>query len=878
MLDGNRVWLVSGEMHYFRVPAALWEDRLLKAKRAGLNCVSTYVAWNFHEPAEGKWNLSGDADVVEFVRLAAQVGLYVILRPGPYVCAEWDFGGLPAWLTTKPGISYRTNSAAFTHYMDKYFRQVLPRLADQQVTRNGKIVLIQNENEYYMTTMPDRLSYLEFINQLFRRSGFDIPIVNCNWMTDPPVPDSVECFNGWGNEVQQLKRLRLRQPKAPLLVTEFWSGWFDCWGREHQTKDAREVARRALEILGCGAQVSYYMFHGGTNFGFWGSRLAGSDASYQTTSYDYDAPLAEGGGLTRKYRLTRLVNTLASTMGRFFASCTMDGVGVTGHDLGGVSNISGPLGRWAVVTNGGRNDISSARVSLPDGRELTVSLAALGATAVPVGLKLSENCTLDYSNLMPLGLFGEKVLVLHGPPGWDGRVSVNGKELQVRVPDGDCTRLLQEPGLFLLVVNTDLAMRTWHVDESLLLGPSFVGRTAEDVVIPPKTTQYAVLDAEPKLTLKKVRPAPKAKPVAPRLSRWKRLAVCAEPSATGLQWQPIDRPRDVDHLGVHYGYVWYRLELNEPRAVRRHLFLPDCEDRASVFLNGQLAGVWGRGEGATRAPIPANLRRGPNVLVFLLDNLGRFNFGPRLGDMKGLYGSVYDARPLPTKGFKLKPAEDFPRRIVPRQHSHLLGELGGTPVWSADLTIPLTKVTPIHVSFRDVPHHVAVFCNGRTTAFIPKVDRNFADVTLAAELKKGKNCLQLFLWGNVQPNVLDGARFHVLGEQVGQDGKWSFRAWSPQPAPHSRVHGKRLPAWFAAKFPRPVGEEPLFVRIGGARKGQLFLNGHNVGRFWGVGPQTWYYLPSCWLVEKNELLLFEEHGAAPGKSALEFRPGGPFSE
>ncbi len=249
------------------------------------------MAWNYHELAEGKWDFTGDRNVAAFITLAGEMGLYVILRPGPYICSEWDFGGLPAYLTTKSGIAYRTSNATFTHYFDKYFRQLLPRLADLQITRNGKIILIQNENEYSYTTMPDRLAYLEFISQLIRRAGFDIPIIHCNWGSEPALGDSIEALNGWGSEIAQDQGIRQRQPNAPVLWTEFWPGWFDAWGTPHPTKSPRETTRRAMEILGGGGQVNYYMFHGGTNFGFWGSRLmSNGDGAYQTTSYDSDAP------------------------------------------------------------------------------------------------------------------------------------------------------------------------------------------------------------------------------------------------------------------------------------------------------------------------------------------------------------------------------------------------------------------------------------------------------------------------------------------------------------------------------------------------------------------------------------------------------------
>ncbi|KKL84597.1 hypothetical protein LCGC14_1963150, partial [marine sediment metagenome] len=174
IVDETRIWLSSGSIHYFRVPRELWRDRLLKAKRAGLNCVQTYVAWNVHEVAPGEWDFSGERDLREFILQAGELGLYVILRPGPYICAEWDFGGFPPHLTCKSGIAYRTANAAYMHYFDRYLGQLLPRLVDLQVTRGGNIILIQNENEYLHTTSPDRVNYCQFINQLFRRAGFDI--------------------------------------------------------------------------------------------------------------------------------------------------------------------------------------------------------------------------------------------------------------------------------------------------------------------------------------------------------------------------------------------------------------------------------------------------------------------------------------------------------------------------------------------------------------------------------------------------------------------------------------------------------------------------------------------------------------------------------
>ena len=877
LIDGQRIWLVSGSLHYFRVPSALWRDRLLKAKRGGLNCISTCVAWNFHQPVEGRWETSDDKDVVAFARMAQDMGLYMILRPGPYIGAGWDFGGLPPWLTTKTGMVCRAASAAYMHYFDKYFLQMLPRLAELQVTRGGNIILIQNENDYRITTMPDRLNYLEFISQLFRRSGFDIPIVACNDFTDPPLADSIECVAGGRDVVQRLKRLDLRQPAMPKMVIEYRNGSADVWGGERHAVGARETARRAMEILGCGSQINYSMYHGGTNFAFWAGQRGDAIAAYQTTSYDCDAPLAEGGGLTDKYYLTRVVNLFANHMGPFLAACKAPPPTATVLDSTSAMALTGPAGSWAFVTNNGRDDIETATIGLPEGRELTVPLEPIGAAAVPFDLELRGGTTLDYANLTPLGFFADKILLFHGPAGWEASICINGEELRAKVPAGDEPRVVEAEGLQVVLVNTDLASRTWLVEDTLVFGPSFVGETLEEVTSAAGAKQFALLPLEGELSHRKSSGAKSRPGAAPRLKPWKRVSVCTEPVASDLPWRSMDRPCDVDKLGIHHGYVWYRLAWSEPRPRKRMLFLPDCEDRATMYLNGGYIGTWGRGDGAARKCVPASVQRGENVLTLLVDNLGRAHCGWRLGAAKGLFGPVYDAKPLHIRKPKLKRLEKFARRILPRGLSHMVAALEALPVWALEVDLNLTRVAPVHLSFTDVGFHIAALCNDRMVGFFPCDGRNFGDLTLTTALRKGRNALRLLMWGDVDAKVTEKLLFHDLAETVSQDGSWSYRSWE-MPTVGGPVVGKDQPAWYASQFAQSPQGVPLFLHVAGARKGQVFINGHNAGRFWTIGPQQYYYLPECWLAEDNELLLFVEQGDLPRRTRLELRPLGPYRE
>jgi len=873
LVDGQRIWLASGSVQYFRIPSPLWRDALLKAKRGGLNCISTCIPWNYHEASEGCWEATDETDIGSFIRLASDLGLYVILRAGPFIGADWDFGGLPAWLTTKTGMTYRTNSAAYTHYFDKCFRQMLPPLAELQVTRGGNIILIQNENDYEQTVMPDRLSYLGFISQLFRRSGFDIPIITANGLSSPPLPESVETVSGGDDIVPRLKRLRMREFDGPNMASEFCTGAADVWGREHRVSPPAQTARQAMEILGCGGQFNYYVYHGGTNFGFWAGRAGDSQASYQTTSYDLDAPISEGGGLTEKYYFTRLANLMASHMGRFLAGCRAPQAGATLQDATTLMDLAGPDGSWAFVSNGGRDDVETATVSLPDGPTLTVPLGTLGAAAIAYKLALTPEKQLDYANLTPLGLFGEKVLVFHAPAGWAARISISGKEIQAKVPKGDTPLLMEHEGMQLVLVSSDLAARTWFVDDTLVFGPAFVGETLDDIVHAHGAKQCMLLGPEGRVTHRKAPNGSAVRQSAAKLKPWKRQAVCVEPSADDLDWKKLDRPTDLDKLGVYRGYAWYRATWHEPRARKRRLMLPDCEDRATLFLNGSLLGVWGRQEGVTRKPIVAGVAKGTNAMVILADNLGRHCSGLRLGEQKGLFGPIYEVQQMPIHKPKLSRLDKFPRRVVPRPMSHLTGELEALPAWSLDLDFSLRQVTPIHFSFAGVPHHAAVLCNDRVLGFYPCRELNFGDLTLTAALRKGKNAFRLLLWGDVAPGVVDKLRFDSLLNSL--ETTLSWRPWQ-MPVEGGPVVGKDQPAWYATTFNYSPSDRPLFLHVAGAKKGQIFVNGHNVGRFWAVGPQQCYYLPRCWLGQKNELLLFEEQGNLPRRTRLEFRSAGPY--
>ncbi|XP_025769919.1 beta-galactosidase [Puma concolor] len=304
--DGQPFRYISGSIHYFRVPRFYWKDRLLKMKMAGLNAIQTYVPWNFHEPQPGQYQFSGEHDVEYFLKLAHELGLLVILRPGPYICAEWDMGGLPAWLLLKESIILRSSDPDYLAAVDKWLGVLLPKMKPLLYQNGGPIITVQVENEYgsYFTCDYD---YLRFLQRRFRdHLGGDVLL----FTTDGAHEKFLQCgalqgiyatvdFGPDANITAAFQIQRKSEPRGPLVNSEFYTGWLDHWGQPHSRVRTEVVASSLHDVLAHGANVNLYMFIGGTNFAYWN----GANIPYQPqpTSYDYDAPLSEAGDLTDKY-------------------------------------------------------------------------------------------------------------------------------------------------------------------------------------------------------------------------------------------------------------------------------------------------------------------------------------------------------------------------------------------------------------------------------------------------------------------------------------------------------------------------------------------------------------------------------------------------
>lgn len=305
LLNGKPFRIFSGEMHYNRIPKEYWKDRLTKLKAAGLNTVCTYVFWNEHEPTPGKFDFAGNLNIAEYIRIAQSLGLKVLLRPGPYVCSEWDLGGLPAWLLKQPDIKLRCMDYNYMKAVERYMMRLGEELKDLQITHGGPIIMVQVENEY--GSYGNDREYMQEVKRIIRKAGFDVELFTSDGpahylLESGTLEDVVPVVNFGGNPKSAFEELEKFRKDIPHMCGEFWCGWFTHWRDEKWGSADWERQKKELQwMLENNKSFNLYMFHGGTNFGFYAGANFSDKYEPDVTSYDYDSPLDEAGRPTQKY-------------------------------------------------------------------------------------------------------------------------------------------------------------------------------------------------------------------------------------------------------------------------------------------------------------------------------------------------------------------------------------------------------------------------------------------------------------------------------------------------------------------------------------------------------------------------------------------------
>lgn len=813
VVEGFRTFLTCGEIHYTRVPRELWRDRLLRAKMAGFNTIATYVFWNAQEPEEGQFDFSGNKDLSAFLDVCKEVRMYVFVRLGPYSCAEWDLGGFPGWLAVGKGVRLRTDDPEYLKYVDRWFEKLLPIVAQHQIHKGGRVIMVQLENEYKGGWGTDEDAYLAHLRKKALESGIEVPMFysGLHHSHDPGGDKPIE-----------------RTGNSPWFSTEFWPGWYTRFG-ELPEEDIAKYERGTWKLIAFGgAGYSYYMLHGGTSWGY-------TSNDEISTSYDFGAPIGESGVLRNSYFRFKKPAIFGATFGHITSQgkSEEEGFKIKAGELKYYLR-STPRGKILFLDNPGDKPISTqveieGRLPVPMIKPFTMEPKEMRPTILDLALGGGVTVTHCASKVLTLRRLGDRTFVfLYGREGEPGEIVFNLTG-SLRLISGIPNYIIDATGRTLIVsfdfprpwqkqdfafmcgaatihvvaMNENLAERAWFdpftSGPAIIIGSYYVREFSQDterktVSISAEfrgdeeacyiyTPQPMQPDPEKSSKLFSFEPD-KANhclngkaagyphsPELPKLREW-RFAVGAPEADRKFDdsaWLATDAPKDMGAMpGAHRTfYGWYRCAVDSPTGGDAKIEFPFAGDTIYVFVNGKLAA---RADGKGPQSISVPLKEGNNVFAVLARHSGR----DKLYDFSGVAG--------------------------------------------------LKVATGIHGPVK---------------------------LTIGSESK-----------------ALEGWRYRA--GLIGEDKEWyaldkqSAVEWEPL----ADAKDLALPTFYAARFsykPTPDFSEILRLKTKGMSHGTLWLNGRIIGQYI---PDGEYYLPGPWLQDENLVILADEEGKSPESVAL----------
>lgn len=914
MLDGRRIWLVSGSIPYFRLPRASWADRIHAAKLAGLNTVDVPIAWHRHEPRPGQFNFEGENDLRHFVELVGRAGMMCILRVGPYIGQDLDMGGLPPWLTAIPNIALRTNSGPFLEACSRYISAVADEIRDLQITApgaGGPIVLVQNESSWTCGNDDLATAYLGELIRYLREGGINVPLINANNLWQG-VEGEIDGWCGSEQMISTLRQLTTVRPDQPRFVIDFKVGSTLTWGSEPKPlPEPLVVQRRMAEALAGGGQFNIQPFAGGTNFGFSAGRDPDGSDGFATASMDYGAPLDEAGRPTELYRLARRVCHFATHFGRVLSNLDSSYQPVmldVAQHVGSRAPRSGKgpgvnAGYVVAHSHGGQGGIafvfrdqhaeapSTATLLLADGSNLIVPMGKQHVAWCLIDVHVGGRARIDYCGFCAFGIVG-KAFVCFGPAGVRGVISVNGSPLELEAPKGKKPLVLEHEGLHIVLCNEDQIDRAYLSEQGVFVGATGLTPAGEPLVDDPaEQRQVMLIDPEgnTKSANAKVRPVPKTPPKA-TLSAMAAADMAEYVSGESARYATITGPADLVALGCPTGYGWYRVTFKSGSARKVRIAAPHASDRLHLYVDGEHTGTLGVGPGAEEHAT-LSLKKGAHSLVVLAENFGRVSGGSQLGEPKGLYGHLYAVQPV--KGIKSKVVTAEPIDLLKFK----------SPLWEirvADATAPdrltLTfahrKASPVIVRVRNARARGVLVVNGTPTRFLER-SANISVLLEAPLLAKGNNTVQVAFIDDGLGDPVETALKNVevtveeCLDTVTAKAEWAFAKWEPPAGaaykPAKGAAAPKGPAWWRGAFTANTADVPLAIDLTGMTKGQIYIDDQHLGRYFvstgkgTVGPQTRHIIPAAWIRpgEAQEIVLFDEHGGNPAKCKLVYLEGSP---
>jgi len=904
IIDGKRRWFVIGTVDYARTPRALWGDRLRAARQAGLNCVSVPMNWSLHESIPGKFDFKGELDVASFIRQIGELGMSCFLKPGPYIGSGWDAGGLPAWLTRREGMIERSAEAGFIECCSKWIRAVMREVKELQATApgdGGPIVMIQSEHEWFCGDDQAGEAYLGALVRFYRENGVRTPIINSNNLYQS-VEGEIDGWNGRDNLLAVLRQLASVRSETPRLVTELRLGKAHSWGDDPTPElTPMQAMHRVAQAFSAGAQCNIGPFHGGTTFGFGAGRELWREGAYNTTTHDCNAPLTEAGGRGELYAAMKRVCVFASSFERVFAGLdpsvrpiSVDPAGLSSMGAGkrattaiSVLHAQGAQGSIAWVFGDDTPKAKNGRptLTLTNGSTLGVDLTGQPVVWCLLDTVLSPRATLDYCNLSAFTVVGD-VFVCFGPAGAEGLLSINGSALEVAVPGGKTPSVEEHEGVTVVILNEALVDATYATGEAVFVGCAGLDSDGKPLPHPRHRKCIRFGRDGVRTNLPVGAPARAPKPVT--FGDWERAGVDEFIDGESERYATIDGPERLEKLGVAQGYGWYRLTMRTTASGKRvSAAFVESADRLHVACNGRPLGVVGVGPGAELDPQPIPLRKGENVITALADNLGRASEGFMLLEPKGIYGGVYEVKQFAAGRASLVTAAPL-RPLDFRSPLWRVHDDERTDPQRASWSFTHRRKSPILMTMDPAPVRGLVVLNDEPIHWI----KGAAPLKLALTpemLRQGKNELQIAVLGDMESVFKDLVAATKFREGVGdlcEKADWAFARWEP-PSPgryepvtkSSMSDSSGRAVWWRASFGTPETDVPMYFDANGLTKGQIFVNGRNLGRYFvatadgkSIPPQRLYYVPAPWLNAdgENTIEIFDEHGAAPRKCSLLF--------
>lgn len=900
-LDGHRLWIVSGTIPFHRIPPELWQSRIWAAKQAGLNCIETPVVWSLHEPRPGTLKFDDALDLTRFIRLIGDMGLRCILRVGPCVGDGEDAGGLPSWVLRASAGVPRSGATDFLQPASRFLAALCAKVRDLQATASrkgsGPIIAVQNEHQWNCGSEAQRLAYLQELNRFLRESGINVPILAANNLY-AAAEGEPEVWVGSDHLYAHMRQLRAVKPDQPRYVAHLPSGAPAVWGEDvADAIDPRAYMRRLAEVVAAGAQFNAAPFCGGTRFGFSSGRFDDASGSYARTSAAPDAPLGEDGSRGPLYSPLRKIASFASSFSRVLSALDPAyqpailsleqpaGAPRPARSKAGQREQSGSLS--IIETRGSQGGVifvfappessagrTRASLLLPEGWTLPFELDRDPVAWALFKVHLFDRATLDYCNLSPVMLVG-KVLVLYGPSAAPCLFSINDSASEVIVPEGMEPAVIEHEGVTLVVCNEESVESVCADGHSVFIGASALEHNGTPIPHPKvkRITRLQSHAGAPPAT------ATTKRTIKATLGPWHASDLSGLISGSSDRYASIDGPAPIDALGAPHGYAWMRLKFKSATRSAHTAFL-EAADRVHLFHNDQHIAVVGEGPGAEHPVTKLKLKDGEQTITALIDNLGRRCEGNALGEHKGIFGQVWEVAALRPPAPKIVSARTF-EPLQWRAPIFGLEQSDTTDARRLTWKLQHKKKTPIFLRMPGSNDPAIVLLNDEPIGVLPHGGTH--TIVLPHErFTKGSAIVQIAALGDALglfARIKQSAEWFEAVAPLSPKVSWAFAKWEPpaasrfKPVESTRAFAswKGTPVWWRTALTIEGSGAPLIWRAKGLSKGQLFLNGRNLCRYWiathagkPVPGQIDYYLPEPWLKQGvNELMIFDEHGFAP---------------